>query len=1648
MSERYTAGPQNRWQEIRLFISSTFRDMHAERDYLIRFVFPRIREELLKRRLYFVDIDLRWGLTTEEDINGACRSIIDECRPLFLGILGGRYGYRPQNIPQSVSITEDEIDHALGNIKSSDYEGVYFVFRHEAGTLSVPEAYRAEYMEEEGSESAQKLKRLKERIRTSEIRYDDYPAVWSSETQGLTGLDEFGTKVYSYIMGFIEKHYETAGANGTDEEQEDSIEDIFISQRSNFFISDGLEPVFQTMEQVVKSEGENKVLLLTGQSGTGKSAFLCKLIENQKADKNLSVLHHFVGVTPHSGSLSGTLRRLCRLLGTQCASREPLPLELDKLVVHFQNLLARASQNARILLIIDGLNQLFEENNAHELLWLPQYIPQNVILILSSTPHPAVEAIEKRWPARIKVELEGLKPSAALLMVNHYLSRYQKHLTALQIELLLGKKESCIPLYLSTVIEELRMYGNYEGLSAFIGFLPGDTGSLLEWILTSRLMHSAEFTDDEGRRISSHLVPRYLSFIYISQSGLSELELAELLEPGSKRGNTAALTRQLRTFLLLHGELVNFYHDAIRTAVFNAFIAGSDVAVLHIELAGYFKAKADPAGDATWRCQEARPFSEILFHTLQSHDLKALDALAQSGFVEQYAKLAPTETVQREIKEMIRRLSGDSDDEHWDAVLRCARVFSSLADRSAKAGYDRAHPIELAIAEGRDEDVETLLSASSLGAQAPVLRCSAKILYEAAGRKQKADAIEMQSDEISALGSWPEIYNLFSAICSEKTNQNPSSPDGGESGLDGSPLSDSENEELPDIHDEDRKVKPKRHIPFWQVFSLLFTGRYRKILGVASYIGLAILLFLGFISVGLAGLVEAIKNWKTGIGFLKAVAEKGTYLIIGAIALGGPYLFVKFAYKKLMDLLENKSGNTLEALTRALKRAPLTKKGHIFLRITQYARKLRQSGIHAGGFTPRPVASLLANEISGLISNRKLRHAGLAVACSMNLDDNVRGSIAEMLRKQSAASLYQVVQYMLNHDRMFLDPYQILEFVFKIYGSDSPVSILMKVVSLQILKDRDKVIACLEQINKPILARCLVRFLPVMKTTKSAQRIKKVASVVRHELMPVPVVLNPRDLLEKVPLLVLSAPILFVVIGTCLVLLTNFSYYLVFLLSYPLFRLCKFIDRHERAAKEAEGSEGNLYWFNEDELQPSFSWKEAGKHGGISLMETAMANALINGNESPDYIIDSYPPQSVIKLWKALLMPGQVRNRGKLILPLMESGELLSKVIKRLPADKGTTRAMDLRGKNRQKRRVGPLAPKWAASLVYMIVSALIGFAAMGMLYLFFDKWMGLLLLRHGWLALVPVVFAGLMPYPKIRYLTLFLSPLLPQMVLNSWWPLDTFVEGELAIYTLIPALSLLLAHEVIMQWRCTRQIYPQKLKVFMGKAKSMLIGLAGSVLIGVAIVLAIYSAGANGDIGKEVETSDIATLKDYADAMRWDRSYEALYRRSLKYFVNYPWSFDPVELLEDNVYTYRHRVITLNSIANSLNTYGYASECMNCIERIFDYYGWAVAVPQAVDGEMKTVFKTADGSQVITSLLIVEVLKGKQGEALGLIEGDVIVSVNDRPVVYPEDLPVDWGKVKMVLTVRRIDKMLDFIVEPGDLGFTAWYVKSDYLKK
>jgi hypothetical protein len=56
----------DRSRSVRIFLSSTFRDFGAERELLVRKVFPALRARLKERFVELMGVDLRWGITVEE----------------------------------------------------------------------------------------------------------------------------------------------------------------------------------------------------------------------------------------------------------------------------------------------------------------------------------------------------------------------------------------------------------------------------------------------------------------------------------------------------------------------------------------------------------------------------------------------------------------------------------------------------------------------------------------------------------------------------------------------------------------------------------------------------------------------------------------------------------------------------------------------------------------------------------------------------------------------------------------------------------------------------------------------------------------------------------------------------------------------------------------------------------------------------------------------------------------------------------------------------------------------------------------------------------------------------------------------------------------------------------------------------------------------------------------------------------------------------------------------------------------------------------------------------------------------------------------------------------------------------------------------
>ena len=606
------------WQTIRVFISSTFRDMHAERDHLVKVVFPKLRERLERFRVELIDIDLRWGITeaqaNDHRVLELCLQQIDECRPYFIGLLGQRYGWVPIELPESAvraygwirnqeqkSITELEIQHGILNNPRMSARA-YFFFRDEEALRDVPAERCDSIYRETDPVFSRKLSLLKEEIRKSGCKVTVYSPRWdpclydpSLQSEGKFGaLEAFGEAVEEQLFSAIcTEHGFDEVPSDTDAGDELSGEldyhERFIHSRLKTYI--GRNWIHNDLLRYIH-ETSPRPLLLFGPSGAGKSAGLAHLIRSFAAgEKQTVVISHFVGASPRSTNLRFTLQRLCSLLKEQSGFETEIPEKTDELVGLFRSLLVRTRKTEKLVLIIDGLDQFEEMDQPQELYWLPETVNANVRIIVSCNEESdrgnraSQRATELRFG---HLYLTGLDDEERREIIRQVPSISAKTLDESQVDLLMGNPATRNPLFLSIALEELKGFGSFEHLNQRIDRFPNPAKSAMadeeavEGIfqqVIGRLEH-----DFNGEAVMTTLC-----LLACARRGLSEGELGALLPEQQRKEHLFALLRQLRSYLLRKGDTLSFYHRSLWKAVQQRYLKGdTDRKAWHRKLADFF----------------------------------------------------------------------------------------------------------------------------------------------------------------------------------------------------------------------------------------------------------------------------------------------------------------------------------------------------------------------------------------------------------------------------------------------------------------------------------------------------------------------------------------------------------------------------------------------------------------------------------------------------------------------------------------------------------------------------------------------------------------------------------------------------------------------------------------------------------------------------------------------------------------------------------------------------------------------------------------------------------------------------------------------------------------------------------------------------
>ncbi len=638
-----------KWKTVAVFISSTFQDMHAERDYLVKEVFPELLAWCEKRRLHLYDIDLRWGITAEDSENhntvAACLHNIDSCRPFFLCLLAQRRGWVPsagdvspetwEEYPQvdsmigKQSVTEMEIEHALIAPMNRLYEGAllkqppcrraFFLFRKDDYLEGVPEEKRRVYLD--SPENLEKIREFRRVIDGNGYPSAEYRCAYDPEEGRLSHFTAEGKELKDIILEALKKQIleefpdHAAEAEGDDAA---SIQEEYIWRDEHSYY-----PQKEDMDALKEylSSDRRKAVLITGKSGSGKTALLCAAVREYTSESHKAadtkggtpsgsrarLLARFCGVSPQSGSLYPLLQSILHECGLPCpATERELFQKLDECLYSI------AAQEKTILLI-DALNQCQDGLRLLEL--LPVTLPQGLKIILSCKS----EALEEETVERIRlygnVQITPLKTACDEAfkrgMIDRFLSRYLKKLDEDHISLISQHEKIDSPLMVSLILSELRVFGHFEELSSEIAKYGGSIRDAFLQVL-ERL--ERESTDITGMPLSAAV----FGLLSCARSGLDEEELLLAIrfltgDPEEEvRPALRMLLRQVRPFLSRREKRSDFFHESFRLVSAERY--QEMAAAMNRALAFMFLSCADPEGDKGYAGRDERAFNEYPWH--------------------------------------------------------------------------------------------------------------------------------------------------------------------------------------------------------------------------------------------------------------------------------------------------------------------------------------------------------------------------------------------------------------------------------------------------------------------------------------------------------------------------------------------------------------------------------------------------------------------------------------------------------------------------------------------------------------------------------------------------------------------------------------------------------------------------------------------------------------------------------------------------------------------------------------------------------------------------------------------------------------------------------------------------------------------------
>jgi len=434
--------------ELRVFISSTFKDLDEERTLLMTRVFPQLIKLASLRGVNLVPIDLRWGITnTSEEKDIYNTKIIDVClkeidaAQCFIGIVGDRYGWCPslEELSKSNMLKGDYARLVNAGMSMTEIEMQYGVLARQKHSFTSFFIKKTDSTDE----SHEPLNALRKKIN----HYEGEKCTLCE----FSSLQELAKNVEISIQKVLDSLFPEIEMS--EYQRMKYTQQNIIGRYNICYIAK--EKLFKEIDTGL---AEHQCVCITGLSGVGKSALLANWITRYINDESRHVFYYFP-----NGKSDCDYQNILKFLCNEIANTYNLPIETKRLETPYsllQSLLKSIKQEFSIILAIDGVN----EN------WISFrrgfQFPSNVKLLFTCHLFDgnSLWADNMDYPS---VVIDQMDKEERHTFIELYLRHKGKELEKERIEYLAGVFTGNITM-LRTLLDTIITFGKFDTIKHFI----------------------------------------------------------------------------------------------------------------------------------------------------------------------------------------------------------------------------------------------------------------------------------------------------------------------------------------------------------------------------------------------------------------------------------------------------------------------------------------------------------------------------------------------------------------------------------------------------------------------------------------------------------------------------------------------------------------------------------------------------------------------------------------------------------------------------------------------------------------------------------------------------------------------------------------------------------------------------------------------------------------------------------------------------------------------------------------------------------------------------------------------------------------------------------------------------------------------------